>query len=316
MISMNLPLVSLVIPFFNEQEAIEPLFARLDAVLPSLSGFNFECVCVNDGSVDQTLDHLLKLARMRTNVVVVDLSRNFGKEAALSAGLAIASGNAVVPLDADLQDPPELIPAMLEKWNEGYEVVLAKREDRSTDSALKRVTARGFYRIHNLIADVMLPEDVGDFRLMDRTVVDALNKLPENCRFMKGLFAWIGFRTTTVTYRRAVRSAGRTSFKAWGLWNLALEGLTSFSLSPLKVWTYIGVIIAAAAMTWGGWIVIRTLLLGIDLPGYASIFVAILLLGGIQLIGIGMLGEYLGRTYLESKRRPAFVIRKVYSNGE
>jgi len=309
---MNRPLVSVVIPFFNEQEAIFQLFAKLGEVLPHLTGFAFEFVCVNDGSTDQTLDRLLSLASARTDIVVVDLSRNFGKEAALSAGLAIASGDAVIPLDADLQDPPELVGTMLEKWQAGYEVVLAKRNDRSTDSYVKRTTARSFYKIHNLVADVILPEDVGDFRLMDRAVVEALNKLPENCRFMKGLFAWIGFRTTTITYRRETRSAGRSSFEAWRLWNLALEGITSFSLSPLKVWTYLGLTIACAAMIWGTWIALRTLVWGIDLPGYASIFVAVLFLGGIQLIGIGMLGEYLGRTYLESKRRPPFVIRKVY----
>jgi polyisoprenyl-phosphate glycosyltransferase len=309
---MNRPLISVVIPLFNEQEALLQLFARLDEVLPHAAEFAFELVCVNDGSTDQTLDRLLTLAHTRTDIVVVDLSRNFGKEAALSAGLAIASGDAVVPLDADLQDPPELIGTMLEKWQAGYEVVLAKRNDRSTDSYFKRTTARSFYKIHNLVADVILPEDVGDFRLMDRAVVEALNKLPENCRFMKGLFAWIGFRTTTITYRREKRSAGRSGFEAWRLWNLALEGITSFSVSPLKVWTYLGLTIACAAMIWGTWIALRTLVWGIDLPGYASIFVAVLFIGGIQLIGIGMLGEYLGRTYLESKRRPPFVIRKVY----
>jgi polyisoprenyl-phosphate glycosyltransferase len=312
---MHRPLVSIVVPLFNEQETALPLFARLDETLSGLADFAFEFVCVNDGSVDRTLDQLLAIANTRSDIVVVDLSRNFGKEAALSAGLAVASGDAVIPLDADLQDPPELIGVMLQQWQAGYEVVLARRDDRSTDAYLKRVTARWFYKIHNLVADVVLPEDVGDFRLLDRAVVDALNKLPENCRFMKGLFAWIGFRTTTVTYRREKRAAGRSSFKAWGLWNLAMEGITSFSLSPLKVWTYLGLIIASAAIVWGAWIALRTLVWGIDVPGYASIFVAVLLLGGIQLIGIGMLGEYLGRTYLESKRRPPFVIRKVYGKS-
>src|ERR1700681_116840 len=203
---MNRSLVSIVNPFFNEQDALLQLFARLDHVLAQLTGFDFEFICVNDGSTDQTLDHLLTLARPRTDIVVVDLSRNFGKEAALSAGLAVASGDVVIPFDADLQDPPELISTMLEKWRTGYEVVLAKRQDRSTDTYFKRTTARIFYKIHNLVADVPLPEDVGDFRLMDRAVVEALNKLPENCRFMKGLFAWIGFRTITITYRREERS--------------------------------------------------------------------------------------------------------------
>jgi glycosyltransferase involved in cell wall biosynthesis len=312
---MNPPLISVVIPFFNEQEVLQRLFDRLNEVLAPVPEFDFEIVCVNDGSGDQTLDRLLMIASARTDVVVVDLSRNFGKEGALSAGLAVATGDAVIPLDADLQDPPELILTMLEKWQAGYEVVLAKREDRSADSYLKRAMARTFYKIHNLVADVTLPEDVGDFRLMDRAVVDALNKLPENCRFMKGLFAWIGFRTTMITYRREERSAGQSTFKPWDLWTLALEGITSFSVSPLKVWTYLGLVIAGAAMVWGSWIALRTLVWGIDVPGYASIFVAVLFLGGIQLVGIGMLGEYLGRTYLESKRRPAFVIRKIHGRN-
>jgi glycosyltransferase involved in cell wall biosynthesis len=312
---MNRRLISLVIPFFNEEDAIAPLFAKLDETLGRLADVEFEFVCVNDASTDGTLDRLLAVAGSRPRTIVVDLSRNFGKEAALSAGLETASGDAVIPMDADLQDPPELIESMLEQWRLGYEVVLARRDDRSDDGYFKRMSARMFYKAHNLIADVPLPEDVGDFRLMDRAVVEAIKRLPENCRFMKGLFAWIGFRTTTVTYRRGIRSAGRSRLKPWRLWNLAIEGVTSFSLSPLKVWTYLGLGIAFIAMIWGAWIALRTLLYGVDVPGYASIFVAILFLGGIQLIGIGVMGEYLGRTYLESKRRPAYVIRKVYGRS-
>jgi glycosyltransferase involved in cell wall biosynthesis len=307
-------LVSLVIPFFNEQHAIEPLFSRLDIVLSGLPNYAFEIVCINDGSEDQTLDVLLEVASKRTEAVIIDLSRNFGKEAALSSGLAVCSGDAVIPLDADLQDPPELIGEMLAKWEAGYEVVLAKRHDRSTDSLSKRATARMFYKVHNLVSDVTLPEDVGDFRLMDRAVVEALKLLPENRRFMKGLFAWVGFRTATIEFRREPRAVGRSSFNAWRLWNLALEGVTSFSTSPLKIWTYMGLAVAGVALVYGMWIVLRTLLFGIDVPGYASILVAILFLGGLQLIGIGVIGEYLGRTYLESKRRPSYVIRKIYRN--
>ena len=308
--------VSVVIPFYNERDVVDVLFAELDEVARRLASFDFEVVCVNDASSDETLARLLQKADERPGTIVVDLSRNFGKEAALSAGLATATGDAVIPLDADLQDPPELIEALLERWQSGFEVVLAKRDDRSTDTYFKRLSARLFYRVHNLVADVPLPEDVGDFRLMDRAVVDALKQLPESCRFMKGLFAWIGFRTTTVAYRREKRATGHSRFKPWSLWNLALEGITSFSISPLKIWTYVGLVIACIAMIWGGWIVLRTLIWGIDLPGYASIFVAVLFLGGVQLIGIGMMGEYLGRTYVESKRRPAFVIRKVYGKSE
>ena len=307
-------LVSILIPFFNEQDAIAPLFSRLDIVLSGLSNYAFEIVRINDGSKDQILDVLLEIASKRTDVVIIDLSRNFGKEAALSSGLAIATGDAVIPLDADLQDPPELIGEMLNKWEAGYEVVLAKRQDRSTDSLSKRITARMFYKVHNLVSDVTLPEDVGDFRLMDRVVVEALKLLPENRRFMKGLFAWVGFRTTAIEFRREPRTAGQSSFNAWRLWNLALEGITSFSTSPLRIWTYMGLAVAGVALAYGMWIVLRTLLFGIDVPGYASILAAVLFLGGLQLIGIGVIGEYLGRTYLESKRRPSYVIRKVYRN--
>ncbi len=308
------PLVSILIPFFNEQDAIAPLFSRLDIVLSGVPKYAFEIVCINDGSKDQTLDVLLEIASKRTDVVIIDLSRNFGKEAALSSGLAIAAGDAVIPLDADLQDPPELIGEMLGKWQEGYEVVLAKRQDRSTDSFSKRFAARMFYKVHNLFSDVTLPEAVGDFRLMDRVVVEALKLLPEYRRFMKGLFAWVGFRATTIEFRREQRTAGQSSFNAWRLWNLALEGITSFSTSPLKVWTYMGLAVAGVALVYGMWIVLRTLLFGIDVPGYASILAAVLFLGGLQLIGIGVIGEYLGRTYLESKRRPSYVIRRVYRN--
>lgn len=303
--------VSLVIPMYNEAEALTALFARLDVVLPALTAYDFEIVCVNDGSSDDTLARLTALVASRGDLTVVDLSRNFGKEAALSAGLATAIGDAVIPLDADLQDPPEVIADMLAQWEQGFEVVLAKRGDRSSDSAAKRFTARSFYRVHNAVADVKIPDDVGDFRLMDRVVVDALNALPESRRFMKGLFAWVGFRTTTIEYRREERSAGTSKFNAWKLWNFALEGIASFSISPLKIWTYLGVVVALFAMAWGGWITLRTIVWGVDVPGYASLLVAVLLIGGLQLIGIGMIGEYLGRAFIESKRRPAYLIRNV-----
>ncbi len=303
--------VSLVIPMYNEGDAVAVLFARLDAVLPTFEQYDFEIVCVNDGSTDQTLALLTEASTLRLHLVVVDLSRNFGKEAALSAGLFIATGDAVIPMDADLQDPPEAIKDLLAKWEEGFEVVLARRSDRSSDSVAKRFTAQSFYRIHNAVADVEIPADVGDFRLMDRVVVEALNTLPEGRRFMKGLFAWVGFKTTTIDYRRDARAAGSSKFNAWKLWNFALEGIFSFSISPLKIWTYLGSFVALAAVGWGGWIAVRTIVWGVDIPGYASVLVGVLLLGGLQLIGIGMIGEYLGRTFLESKRRPAYLIRKV-----
>jgi polyisoprenyl-phosphate glycosyltransferase len=303
-----------VIPCYNEAAGLGVLFARLDKALGTLDVV-VEYVLVNDGSTDDTLTQLLTFLPKRNELVIIDLSRNFGKEAALTAGIEAATGDVVIPLDADLQDPPELVSEMLTKWREGYEVVLARRADRSADSAAKRFTAKAFYKIHNQVSDVQIPSDVGDFRLMDRRVVEALKQLPENRRFMKGIFAWVGFRTTTIDYKRETRAEGTSRLNGWRLWNLAVEGVTSFSLLPLRMWTYVGAIVAFVAMGFGGYLVIRTLVYGVDVPGYASIIVAVLFIGGIQLIGMGIIGEYLGRTYLESKRRPAYIIRQVYRGG-
>ena len=304
-------LVSLVVPMYNEAQALDALFARLAQVLEPLQPrYRFEVVCVNDGSRDATLETLIRKSRELPMLRVVDLSRNFGKEAALSAGIGEARGDAVIPLDADLQDPPELIVPMLEKWEAGAEVVLAHRVNRDTDSFLKRLTAKYFYRVHNALSEPTIPENVGDFRLMDRRVVDVLLSLPESRRFMKGLFAWVGFRTESVGYERRERSAGSTKFSGWKLWNLALEGITSFSTVPLRVWTYLGLGVSLFALVFALFIVLRTLLFGIDIPGYASMIVVALFLGGVQLIGIGVIGEYVGRIYLETKGRPVYLVRE------
>ena len=302
-------LLSIVAPVYNEAEAIPIFLCALDAALGRLRGIAWEVVFVNDGSTDETLAVLEHEAEIRGNIVVVDLSRNFGKEAALTAGLDFAGGDAVVPMDVDLQDPPELIERMLALWQEGWEVIVARRLDRINDGHAKRVTARVFYRLMSRISSPTLPEDVGDFRLMDRRVVEAIRHLPEKRRFMKGLFAWVGFRTTEVTYERPARSAGRTKFNTWRLWNLALEGITSFSTLPLRIWTYFGAAIASVAFLYGTFIVARTLVRGIDVPGYASLTVLILFFGGIQLVTLGVIGEYLGRTYEEAKRRPVYIVR-------
>ena len=261
-------LISIVIPCFNEAQALDSLLVRLDRALATVPDARFEIVCVNDGSRDDTLARLLECQRQRSDLVVVDLSRNFGKESALSAGIAVAKGDAVVPMDADLQDPPELLAQLVELWREGFEVVVARRSDRSSDTWIKRVTAGAFYRAHNAMSDVQIPNNVGDFRLMDRAVVDVLNALPESRRFMKGLFAWVGFRTAAVDYVREGRVAGTSSFNGWRLWNLAVEGITGFSITPLRIWTYVGATVAAASLFWGTWILVRTLLFGQDLPGY------------------------------------------------
>jgi polyisoprenyl-phosphate glycosyltransferase len=303
------PTVSIVCPMYDEALSLPAFEERLTAVL-SGTGQSFEVVCVNDGSRDNTL-HLLRAWRARDpRVRVIDLTRNFGKEAALTCGIDHARGEAVIPIDADLQDPPELIPEMLRLWRSGFEVVLPQRVDRSSDGALKRRTAAWFYRLHNRIADAPIPVNVGDFRLLDRQVIDALARLPERRRFMKGLFAWVGFRQATLPYTRAARQHGQTKFSGWRLWNFALDGITSFSTAPLRMWTYIGLAVALLAFLYGLIIIAQVLITGRDMPGYASLITVVLFLGGVQLIGLGMLGEYVGRLHQEVKQRPIYLVRQ------
>jgi glycosyltransferase involved in cell wall biosynthesis len=305
--------LSLVIPVFNETATLDLFIARVSDVFRDEPLIDVEMWFVNDGSTDATLDQLLQHQQKDPRIRIVDLSRNFGKEAALTAGLQAVTGQVVVPVDVDLQDPPEVILEMIARWREGYEVVLGRRVSRRSDTWAKQTSANWFYRLHNKISDHPLPKNVGDFRLMDRCVVDALQTLPESRRFMKGLFAWVGFRTTHVDYERPERVAGETKFNGWRLWNFALEGITSFSTDPLKIWTYLGLFVSVVSFSFAIFIVLRTLITGIDLPGYASLMVAVTFLGGLQLIGIGVLGEYLGRTYIESKRRPVYLVRRVYN---
>lgn len=303
-------LVSIVTPFYNEGGGVRLYFERMRAVLSQVESCRFEFICVDDGSQDDTLLQLIEEASNATDVRVVELSRNFGKEAALTAGIDAAMGDAVIPIDADLQDPPELVPLLIERWLTGAEVVLARRADRSSDGYLKRKTAELFYRTHNRLSSVKIPENVGDFRLMDRIVITALKALPERQRFMKGLFAWVGFRTVVVDYVRAPRVVGDSKFSGFKLWELAVEGITSFSIAPLKIWTYAGAVGALLTGLYAVYIVLRTLLFGIDVPGYASLLVAVLFVGSIQLVSVGLLGEYIGRIYLESKQRPVYVVRR------
>jgi polyisoprenyl-phosphate glycosyltransferase len=305
-------MISIVSPFYNEQAVIHLFFQKIEAILIDVTE-SYEIICINDGSSDNTLALLLKERERNPNIKIIDFSRNFGKEAALSAGLDYAKGDAVIPIDVDLQDPPELIPLMIAKWKEGNEIVLAKRIDRSSDTLSKRITAKLFYKLHNMISDRPIPENVGDYRLMDRVAVDALKKLPERQRFMKGLFSWVGFKTTEIEYVRAERAAGNTKFNGWKLWNLAMEGITSFSTVPLRAWSYLGLLFAVSAFFYGLFIITRIFMYGIDVPGYASLLTTILFLGGVQLMGLGMLGEYIGRIYLESKSRPLYLVRKEYT---
>jgi glycosyltransferase involved in cell wall biosynthesis len=307
-------MISIVCPFYNEERMVSFFFNELfKAVVPIND--DIEILCINDGSTDQTLRKLIEQkqsAPKHINIRIIDFSRNFGKEAALTAGIDHARGDAVIPIDTDLQDPPELIAALINKWREGYEVVLAKRCDRTADTWLKRKTAEWFYRLHNSISIPPIPENVGDFRLLNRAAVEALKKLPERERFMKGLFNWVGFKTAEIEYVRSSRKAGETKFPLLKLWNFALDGITSFSTVPLRIWSYLGFIISLLAFAYGSIIIVRTLIQGVDIPGYASLLVVILFLGGLQLIGIGVLGEYLGRIYMETKNRPVYIIRQEH----
>ena len=308
--------VSLVSPVFNEEKAIQFFIDKVNDVFIDQALIELELIFVNDGSSDATLERLLACQKIDSRIKIIDLSRNFGKEAALTAGLEAAQGQVIVPIDIDLQDPPELILEMIAQWRAGFEVVLGRRINRDSDTWAKRISAQWFYKIHNKMAVPTLPENVGDFRLMDKRVVDALKELPESRRFMKGLFAWVGFRTTYVDYVRVERVAGESKFNGWSLWNFALEGITSFSTDPLRIWFYLGLTVSLLSMIFGVYIAIRVMLHGVDVPGYASLMVAVTFLGGLQLIGIGVVGEYLGRTYIESKRRPVYLVRHIYENKE
>ena len=304
-------MISLVIPAYNEEESIHGF---LDRVLPIMetTGYPYELVFVDDGSRDQTAAILSALSETHSGIRFVKLSRNFGKEAALTAGLNYAQGDAIIPMDCDLQDPPELIPAMIAEWENGFKVVHAVRRNRTTDSWLKRETAKSFYQIMAHITDVSIPHNCGDFRLMDKVVVEAILSFPERNRFMKGIMAAAGFRSTTVEYDRPLRAAGLTKFNFWKLWNLALDGVTAFSTVPLRVWTYIGALIAISSFGYAGWIVFKTLYWGTITPGFATLMSVVLFLGGVQLIGIGVLGEYLGRVVAETKQRPLFIVESLH----
>jgi len=297
------PVLSIVVPMYNESENVWPFYERLKKVLDQI-GESYEIICVNDGSTDDTIEKLLKLRELDPNVKIIDFSRNFGKEIALTAGIDFSSGEAVIPIDADLQDPPEIIPELVSKWREGYDVVYATRLSREGESYIKRLTATLFYRIAQKVMHINIPKDTGDFRLVSRAVVETLKEMRERNRFMKGLFAWVGFPHSVVYYRREKRHGGKTKWNYWRLWNFALEGITSFSYIPLQIATYFGFVVALLSFVYALFIVIRTLLFGIKVPGYASTITIILFLGGVQLICIGILGEYIGRIYTEVKRRP------------
>jgi len=302
------PLLSVVVPAYNEQVVLPEFHRRTMAALRPL-GVDFEIIYVDDGSSDGTMTVLRSLYEAHSeNVVIVALSRNFGKEAAMTAGFAHARGDAIVVIDADLQDPPELIGKLLEYWRAGYDVVYARRKKRLGETLLKRLTSHYFYRVIRSVSRVRIPHDTGDFRLLSRRALDALLSLREQHRFMKGLFSWIGFRQQAVEYERDPRFAGETKWNYWKLWNYALEGITSFTIAPLKVATYVGTAVAMLSMLYAGVVIYKTVLYGNDVRGYPSLMVAILFLGGVQLLSIGVLGEYLGRTFNEAKGRPLYFV--------
>lgn len=303
--------ISVIIPMFNESENIVFLLREVNQALSAIC-LPYEIICVNDGSNDSTLSDLLNHMNNYNQLKIISFSRNFGKEIALTAGLRYAAGRAVIPIDADLQDPPELIVDLVKKWQEGYDVVYAQRTSRQGETWTKRFTALWFYKIIRKFSYISIPPNTGDFRLLDRSVVDVINQMPERTRFMKGLFAWVGFKQTVVYFERSPRYAGSTKWNYWKLWNFALDGITSFSLAPLKIWSYLGFVIAISSFIYAFFILIRTIVLGVDTPGYASLVVILLFLSGVQMISLGILGEYLGRVYEEVKKRPLYLVRETY----
>lgn len=306
-----IPTLSIIVPVKDEEQAIAGFVSRVGSVLDGLNEpGGWEMLFIDDGSSDRTLAAITLENQRNPRVRAVSLSRNFGKEAALTAGLDLATGDAVIPIDVDLQDPPEIIREMVQQWRLGYEVVYGVRRNRSSDSLPKRITAEFYYRAHNWLSSDQIPEHAGDFRLLDRKVVDVIRQMPERNRFMKGLFAWSGFRQTAVEYDRAERAIGTTKFNYWRLWTLAIDGITSASTFPLRVWSYLGGGIALLSLIYAAYIILRTLVHGSDVAGYPSMMVAILFIGGLQLLSLGVLGEYVGRILVETKQRPIYVVRQ------
>ncbi len=307
--------LSLLVPAYNEEEVIDIFFEQVRPILEGLD-LEWEVICVNDGSTDRTLELLWQWHEKDDRIKVINLSRNFGKERALTAALDFANGDAVIPMDADLQDAPELIVRMVELWEQGFDIVNAVRTTRKGDSFAKRASARLFYRIANALSDWYIPSDAGDFRLLSRRVCDVLRSMRETHRFMKGLFAWVGFPSTTIYFERNPRSGGVTKWNYWRLWNFALEGIVSFSTVPLKISSYLGIVTATFSFIYAGVLVIKTMIFGEPVRGYPSLMTAVLFFGGVQLIFIGIIGEYIARVHDEVKGRPIYVIDSVRGFGE
>ena len=302
--------ISIIIPIYNEESGLRKLHERLSQVMDSAS-LDYEIIFVNDGSRDNSKAIIEELMRLDVRARLISLSRNFGKEQALTAGIDYCTGKAVIPLDADLQDPPELIPQMVEKWREGYKIVAGKRKSRPGDSWFKNFTAHCFYKIINRVSTVQIPENTGDFRLIDRQAVDSIKSLRERTRFMKGIFAWVGFSTYYLEYDRPARLSGTSSWNYRKLWSFALDGIFSFTTTPLKIWPYLGACIAGFSFIYAIFLILYTATKGVDVPGYTSIMVTVLFMGGVQLISLGVIGEYIGRIYRETKNRPLYVVEET-----
>ena len=305
------PKIAVIIPCYNEEDNVKAVYDRLTEVL-NYTNYQYDLIFIDDGSKDNTLNELLKLYEKDPKVKIIDFSRNFGKEIALSAGLDYADADAVIPFDADLQHPPEVILDLLSKFEEGYDVVNAVRSKCDKESFLKKFTSKAFYKIINKLSDIDIPQNVGDFRLISKDALNAVKQIRERKRFMKGIFAWVGFKTTSVYYERAPRYSGKTKWNYFKLINLAIEGITSFSIAPLRLASLLGLFVSFVAFLYAMWIIIQKLVYGNPAKGYPSIMVAILFLAGVQLITIGIIGEYIGRIYEEVKQRPLYIVKKIW----
>ena len=299
--------LSLILPFHNEAEGVHELLRRLAPVLSKLQ-LSYEIICIDDGSTDKTYSVLAHARELDQRIKLVRMARNFGKEAALTCGLRIACGRAAITMDSDLQHPPETIPELVQHWQNGADLVYAIRKNRDTDGYFRRLFSRAFYAVFRTIADIQMPTGAGDFCLLDRKVIDAVNSLPERNRFMKGLVSWVGFRQATVPFEIAPRTSGHTHWSFFGLMRFAFDGLSSFSTLPLRIWTWGGAAVSLFAIGYGLYLTLRTILYGIDVPGYASMMVGILFLGGVQILSLGVIGEYLARVFTEVKARPIYLI--------
>ena len=300
--------VSIIVSMYNEEESLDLFFEKINEVVEENSKYSFEIVCIDDGSIDRTYEKLCKIAKKNKKVKVLKFSRNFGKEYGMMAGLKYCNGKCAIPIDVDLQDPPHLISEFIEKWKEGYDMVYGIRIDRKSDTLLKRLTAKMFYKIYNLLTKSPIPYNAGDYRLVDRKVINAILSLNEKNIFMKGIFGWTGFKSVGIKYIREKRSAGVSKWNYWKLWNFALDGITASTTFPLRVWTYFGGLLSLSGMFYAFYIILRTIIKGIDVPGYASLLVFILLLGGIQMVILGIIGEYIGRIFMEVKNRPIYIV--------